>query len=98
MFNSQNIRSNSIFDTGLDLFDYKVEGAQTLEDASKHLVLAAYAINKLAMENKLDMPNYSRLMRTFIYHHDARIIGLMDNADQRRRIFRDLDRLANLFY
>jgi hypothetical protein len=98
MFTADDIRSNSVFDTGLGQYEYDVEGAQTLEDAAKHLILAAYAINQLALKDKLNMPDYACLMRTFVFHHDSSIIGAMDDVGQKRSIFEHLDRLANLYY
>jgi hypothetical protein len=98
MLTAYNINSDSVFDTGLGQYEYDVEGAQTLEDAAKHLILAAYAINQLALKDKLNMPDYARLMRTFVFHHDFSVIGAMDDVRQKRNIVSHLHSLADLYY
>lgn len=97
MFTTDDIGSSQVFDIGLDRYGYDKD-AETLEDAIKHIILAAYAINNLAAKDKLNMPDYACLMRTFVYHHDSSVIGAMDDVRQKRSIFSHLDRLADLYY
>jgi hypothetical protein len=50
------------------------EGARTIEDAAKHLVLAAQAISNVTVNGDMDNTTFYKLMSTFVYNIDRVVV------------------------